>query len=36
MLDASFQPGPSLPVHITPLKLRFGEAIEVYYWRGAR
>jgi hypothetical protein len=30
MLDASFQPGPSLPVHIKPLKLRFGEAIEVY------
>jgi hypothetical protein len=35
MLDASFQPGPSLPVHIKPLKLRFGEAIEVYYRRGA-
>jgi hypothetical protein len=30
MLDASFQPGPSLPVHIKPLTLKFGEAIEVY------
>lgn len=30
MLDARFQPGPSLPVHIKPLTLRFGEAIEVY------
>ena len=35
MLDASFQPGPSLPVHIKPLKLRFGEAIEVYDRHGA-
>jgi hypothetical protein len=30
MLDERFQPGPSLPVHIKPLKLRFGETIEVY------
>lgn len=36
MLDASFQPGPSLPVHIKPLKLRFGEAIELYDRRGAQ
>lgn len=35
MLDAGFQPGPSLPVRIKPLKLRFGEAIEVYDRRGA-
>ena len=34
MLDSSFQPGPSLPVRIKPLKLRFGEAIEVYEQRG--
>ena len=35
MLDASFQPGPSLPLHVKPLKLRFGEAIEVYDRHGA-
>ena len=30
MLDASFQPGPSLPLNVKPVRLRFGEAIEVY------
>jgi hypothetical protein len=30
MLDEHFLPGPSLPVHIQPLKLRFGEMIELY------
>jgi hypothetical protein len=30
MLDATFRPGPSLPLHVKPLKLRFGEAIELY------
>jgi hypothetical protein len=35
MLDERFQPGPSLPVHIKPLKLRFGETIEVYDRHGA-
>src|SRR6185295_7602204 len=34
MLDASFHPGRSLPVHIKPLKLRYGEAIEVFARRG--
>lgn len=36
MLGATFEPGISLPVHIKPLKLRFGEAIEVYERRGAQ
>jgi hypothetical protein len=36
MLDPSFKPGPSLPLHIKPLKLRFGEAIELYDRRGAQ
>lgn len=30
MLDERFLPGRSLPVHTKPLKLRFGETIEVY------
>ena len=30
MLDVSFKPGPSLPLHTKPIKLRFGEAIELY------
>lgn len=30
MLKANFEPGPSLPVHIKPIRLRFGEAIELY------
>jgi hypothetical protein len=36
MLKTNFEPGPSLPVHIKPIKLRFGEAIEVYDRRRAR
>ncbi|MEK6320853.1 MAG: hypothetical protein AABN33_04125 [Acidobacteriota bacterium] len=36
MLDASFQPGPSLPLHVKPLKLRLGETIEFYEQRGAQ
>jgi len=36
MLDARFMPGRSLPLHVKPLKLRIGEAIEVYERRGAR
>jgi hypothetical protein len=35
MLDDRFQPGPTLPIHITPIKLRFGETIEVYARPGA-
>lgn len=30
MLKANFEPGTSLPVHIKPIRLRFGEAIELY------
>lgn len=30
MLDEHFKPGPTLPVHIDPLKLRFGEALELW------
>jgi hypothetical protein len=30
MLKANFEPGASLPVHIKPVRLRFGEAIELY------
>lgn len=30
MLKANFEPGHSLPVHIKPIRLRFGEAIELY------
>ena len=30
MLDEHFQPGPTLPVHVEPLKLRFGEAFELW------
>lgn len=36
MLDASFTPGRSLTLHVKPVKLRIGEAIEVYERRGAR
>jgi hypothetical protein len=36
MLDATFKPGTSLPLHVKPLKLRFGEAIELYDRRGAQ
>ncbi len=35
MLDHRFQPGPSLPVHVKPLKLRFGETIEVWHRQSA-
>lgn len=30
MLKANFEPGASLPVHIKPIRLRFGEAVEFY------
>lgn len=36
MLDARFIPGRSLPLHVKPVRLRIGEAIEVYERRGAR
>lgn len=34
MLDATFKPGASLPVHVKRLTLRLGEAIEVYARHG--
>jgi len=30
MLDEHYQPGPSLPLHVQPLKLQFGDMIELY------
>ena len=30
MLDQHYRPGPSLPFHIQPLTIRFGEMVEVY------
>jgi len=36
MLDARFTPGRSLALHVKPVKLRIGEAVEVYERRGAR
>lgn len=36
MLDARFTPGRSLALHVKPVRLRIGEAIEVYERRGAR
>jgi hypothetical protein len=36
MLDATFRPGSSLTLHVKALKLRFGEAIEVYDRHGAQ
>jgi len=36
MLDEHFLPGPSLLLHITPVKIRFGETAEVYVRQGAR
>ncbi len=36
MLDEHFQPGLSLPLSVQPLKLRFGEMIELYDGRGER
>lgn len=30
MLDDHYQPGPSLPLHVQPLKLQFGDMIEIY------
>jgi hypothetical protein len=30
LLDENFQPGPSLPVNVQPLRLQFGEMVELY------
>jgi len=33
MLNEHYQPGPSLPLHVQPLKLQFGDMIELYEGR---
>ncbi len=30
MLGEDYRPGPSLPLHVQPLKLQFGEMLELY------